>query len=169
MYISFFKNNNEAIIGTDYSWHNDILHQEDLDFNPETQIAELIENNWKFSIKISPKLNEEKIESETEKRNRIFNAFVEAENLENFDWEWVTPTESDYNHLIVLRNFRGDHGSQIAAITKSIFKIFAILIQMGIKKEQINTIFSDEIAMVKKISESRVALGLSPFDISFLE
>ena len=88
MYISFFKNNNEAIIGTDYSWHNDILHQEDVsDFDPETQIAELEEKDGKFSIKISPKPNEEKIESETEKRNRIFNAFVEAENLENFDWE----------------------------------------------------------------------------------
>lgn len=108
-------------------------------------------------------------ETITEKRTRLFEKFITEKDVTNFDWEGYQLSENDYNQLIVLRNFNWDHGSQIATLTKMHFKHIGIYLQLGIPKEQIKQIFSEEIAMVKKISESRVALGLSPFDLSFLQ
>lgn len=126
MYISFFKNNNEAIIGTDYSWHNDILHQEDLDFNPETQIAELIENNWKFSINISKKPEEPKVETEGEKFTRIYNFLLNQEieffkNIENKNTlEGVIFSNKQIGDFIVDYVFGGNPHEQMSIFAKTL-------------------------------------------------
>lgn len=108
-------------------------------------------------------------ESEEEKRTRIFQKFIEAKTLEDFDWEWIEPTEQDYNNLIVLRNFSGDAGSQVTMLTKAMFKILAILLEKKvIPIEELAMIFQEDLQKTKEISETRVALGLNPFDFSFL-
>ena len=41
----------------------------------------------------------------------------------------------------------------------------ALFVQVGIPKETIQTVFSEEIQVANKVSDSRVALGLSPFEL----
>lgn len=169
MIISFFSKT-DYTTGVDYSNHESLVFQDDLDFNPETQIAELIEEDGSFSIKISEKPQEPKVESFQEKRTRVFQKFIEAETLEDFDWEWVEPTEQDYNNLIVLRNFSGDAGSQVTMLTKAMFKILAILIEKKvIPIEELAYLFQEDLKKTQEISETRVALGLKPFDFKFLQ
>lgn len=106
-------------------------------------------------------------ESPEEKRQRKFAEFAEAdeEELENFDWEGVEITEQDYNHLIVLRDFNGDHGSQIALLMKAFIKLLAILVQKPELKPIILQAFSDELELVTHLSESRKALGLNGIEL----
>lgn len=168
MIISFFSEI-DYTTGVDYSNHESLVFQDDLDFNPETQTAELVEEDWNFSIKISEKPEEQKVESFQEKRTRVFQKFIEAETLEDFDWEGIEPTEQDYNNLIVLRNFSGDAGSQVTMLTKAVFKILAILLEKKvIPIEELAMIFQEDLQKTQEISETRVALGLNPFDFSFL-
>lgn len=167
MIISFFSNV-DYTTGVDYSGHPLLLHQEDIDFDPETQIAELTENNGQYIVKISDMPETPENEDFQERRKRVFGNFITAETLEDFDWEGIELTEQDYNNLIILRNFSGDAGSQVAMLTKAIFKTLVLFMQIGVKKEQIAELFGPELIEVQKISETREALGLNPFDISFL-
>lgn len=105
------------------------------------------------------------VETPEMKKQRVFGKFIATENIEDFDWEWIELTTNEYSQLITARDFEGDNGSQIATITKSLFKCMAIFVQMGVPVETIKTVFAQEIEMAKKVSDSRVALGLSPFEL----
>ena len=155
MYISFFKNNNEAIIGTDYSWHNDILHQEDIDFNPETQIAELIENNWKFSIKISTK---KEIETDENKYARIFAYFSNPENpLEVEKLEGIEFTDKQIGDLIQTRVFEGNPHAESAMQAK--FSAWITSVVLGKPNKELKAEID---AKQAKINEVREFFGLTP-------
>lgn len=110
-----------------------------------------------------------KIDGQIEKRMEKINEFLSVASIDNFNWDGVEITTDEYNSLIVMRNFSGDTGSQIAMLTKSTFKILALLINMGLTKNTVKAVFAEELAVIEKISETRVALGLAPFDLSFLQ
>lgn len=109
----------------------------------------------------------EYVEWEFEKRQRIFDEFISSPSIDDFDWQGIELSTEDYNNLIVARDFGGDSWSQVAILTKSLFKMMGILIEMGVPVATIQTVFTEELAMARKISDSRVALWLSTFDIPF--
>ena len=64
--------------------------------------------------------------------------------------------------------FDNNPHAQIADLTKSQVTMLAMLVPI-IGKEAINMNFADLIATLKQVSEARVANGLEPFDLSFLD
>jgi len=108
-------------------------------------------------------------ESDIEKKEKLkkekFEQFIATQDFSDFDWEGVDLTTNEYSQLITARDFSWDNWSQVAMLTKALFKCMAIFVQLGIPKETMQTVFADEIQVANKVSESRVALGLSPFEL----
>lgn len=117
MIISFFSKTGYTT-GVDYSNHESLIFQDDLDFNPETQIAELKEKDGKFSIKISKKPEEAKIETRNEKFARVYQALLELPELnattDTAILEGVEFTDKEKGDLIQARVFEGNPHAQSA-------------------------------------------------------
>lgn len=86
MIISFFTNGSHSI-GIDYSAHPDLIYQSEIpdDFDFSTFEPKLVETDGKYEI-IFEKLPPPP-ETEEEKRARVFQKFIEAKTLEDFNWE----------------------------------------------------------------------------------
>lgn len=162
MIVSFFNGDPLPVTWVDYSQHPDCLYQEDIQFDPITQDAKLSTKKWVHTIIVSQKIIPE---TDQEKRKRVFDAFISSSDFSDFDWEGVELTTNEYSQLITARDFSGDNWSQVAMLTKALFKCMALFVQVGIPKETMQAVFSDEIQVANKVSESRVALGLSPFEL----
>lgn len=152
MFINFFKNLSTPTYWVDYSGHSDCIFSEDVEnFDPEVQIAELVEENWIFSIKISQK---EKTESEQEKFTRIFTYLANPENpLEVEKLEGVEFNDEQIGDLILHRVFGGNpHGESAMQA-----KILGMILE-GKRNEKI---LAEAMEKKAKINEVRVFFGLS--------
>ena len=112
MFIAFFKNNSFPLLGFDYSNHPDCIYCEDADFDPETQIAELIEKDGKYSVKISQKNIDPIKETRDEKFARVYKKLVALPELnattDTAILEGVEFTDKEIGDLIVDRVFDGN-------------------------------------------------------------
>lgn len=120
--------------------------------------------NWKKIVQFVS--NEEKLQ---EKRKKKFEEFISAKSIEGFDWEWLELSGDDYNQLIVLRDFWGDKWAQMSTSMKKDVKDIYILVEvLKVPKEVVRKIYEEEIAIMEKLSSTRVALWLTKIDLSFL-
>lgn len=166
MIVSFFSHT-EYTTWIDYSRNPDCLYQEDIDFDPTKQTIELLEDWGEFSIEVSD--IPEPPETDSEKKIRKVQEFVLADDIDEFDWEWVFISPEDYSRLIILRDFEGDNGAQQAMLAKTDMKHLAMFKALWVPVDTLKTVYADEIAKLTEISMTRVAIGLNPFDLSFLD
>ena len=78
------------------------------------------------------------------------------------------PSNLEIGDKILHEVFEGNPYAQLADLTKSQVITLALLAPV-LGKEVINTAYADLIATLRKVSDARVANGLSPFDLSFLD
>lgn len=116
MFVSFFSTSSTPIIWADYTNHPDCIYAEDIDFNPETQTPNLIEEDGEYSIDIQDKPLPP--ESPEEKKARITNLLISTENYEEVDTEWVTFEKSDIWPMIIARFFGGDTNAEMAYLQR---------------------------------------------------
>lgn len=127
MIISFF-NDTVYSVGIDYSNHPDLVIQENVEnFDPYKNIA-ILENG---KIKIIPKPEEEKVETEAEKFERIFKKICSPEIILNSETdheilEWVEFSDTAIGDVIATKVFFDEktgkwnpHG-QMAMMAKTI-------------------------------------------------
>lgn len=120
--------------------------------------------NWKKIVQFVS--DEEKLQ---EKRKKKFEEFISAKSIEGFNWEWLELSGDDYNQLIVLRDFWGDKWAQMSTSMKKDVKDIYILVEvLKVPKEVVRKIYEEEIAIMEKLSSTRVALWLTKIDLSFL-
>lgn len=120
MFISFFSHT-DYTTGIDYQSHPDCIHQEDLNFDPNTQIANLQRTKkGEYSIQIQDK--PEPPETAETKKSRIFQSLVSLTSLDATTdqsiLEWVTFSDKEKWDLIVERVFGGNPHAQSAMFAK---------------------------------------------------
>lgn len=192
MKVSFFQNGSH-ILGIDYSYtpwvagvppeldadgniitawvewvpesgHPECIFCADIEFDESKQKPVLTEKKGKYSVSV-----EDIPETLDQIKSRKFEEFITSENISDFDWEWVALDRDDYNNLIVLRDFGGDRGAQMAtSFKKDIKDLYVMIVVLKVPLTVIQQIYADDIAITEKVIESRKALGLSAPDISFL-
>lgn len=117
MFVSFFEDWENAV-WVDCSSNPDCIFASDVDFNPDIQIASLINKNWKYSVKIEDK----PLPSETndQKHSRIYQSIISTKSLEWFDLEWENFSDFEIWEIITARVFGWNPHAQSALQAKMI-------------------------------------------------
>lgn len=137
MILSFFSET-EYITDNDQSENPDCIAVfNDVDFDHETQIAKLVNNELVIETVI-----------ERDQESKI--------------------SDREIWNIILDKNFSWNINAQLSSLSKVNIKILYSLSEI-IWKDKVKIIFSDEIALAKNISDTRVECWLSPYDLSSLD
>jgi hypothetical protein len=163
MLISFFPTSYET--GIDYSSHPDCIGVHEVDCDLSIHIPTLVD--WQVVLINRPA---EPIPPETaeQRRTRKIEEFISAWSIVDFDWEDIVLHKDDYSRLITVRDFDNDAWAQAAMSAKTDMKHIAMFLWMGVPLASVQAMYAEEIQKIQAVSNTRVALGLNPFDLSFL-
>lgn len=116
MLLSFFSS--WYITDNDQSHNPDCIYQEDIVFDPTTQTVELIETEWVYSIRVSDIPRDP--ESPSEKKARVIEAIISAEDISTLDTEGVTFTKKEKWEIISRKLYEGNIYDEIAEVKKKV-------------------------------------------------
>lgn len=115
MIISIFKNL-ELAIWVDYSGHPDCISVQDINFNPETEVLEVLKEWDEVVVNVVEKpLPPETTE---EQKSRIIASILSAEDLSMVDLEWITFSDLEAGDIIVRKVFSGNPYAQTSLLRK---------------------------------------------------
>lgn len=122
MIISFFKWVDNPAVGIDYTGHPELIHQEDVNFDPSTQIARLEWDEGNYSVVVEYKPIEEKEETRQEKYTRVYQKLLAVENLNGESdkslLEWVEFSKKQIGDFVVDYVFDGNPHEQSSIFGK---------------------------------------------------
>lgn len=122
-----------------------------LDYEPtHTQLADL--NCDSYEVYVAP----ETIETEEEKKSRIYQSLITSSNIEDVDLEWIQFTNKEIGDIILDRVFGGNPHAESALQAK--ISSYIISVMSGKPNDEILISIKDK---QEKINEIRLKFGLT--------